>query len=107
MIRVCAACSIISVLTQWGATLVIKIRERENAVLVTHDMPRSRLQLYRPHAYDGSMSGSTRLRTILIGESAHVRAPFTPDTGYDTTHWVESDDSEYLAFGRNLYGSPL
>ena len=29
MIRVCAACSIISVLTQWGATLVIKIRERE------------------------------------------------------------------------------
>jgi len=26
---VCAACSIISVLTQWGATLVIKIRERE------------------------------------------------------------------------------
>ena len=25
----CAACSIISVLTQWGATLVIKIRERE------------------------------------------------------------------------------
>ena len=24
-----AACSIISVLTQWGATLVIKIRERE------------------------------------------------------------------------------
>jgi hypothetical protein len=29
IIRVCAACSIISVLTQWGATLVIKIRERE------------------------------------------------------------------------------
>ena len=31
MIRVCAACSIISVLTQWGATLVllIKMRERE------------------------------------------------------------------------------
>ena len=53
------------------------------------------------------MSGCTRLRTILIGESAHVRAPLTPDTGYDTTHWVESDDSEYLAFGRNLYGSPL
>jgi hypothetical protein len=26
---VCATCSIISVLTQWGATLVIKIRERE------------------------------------------------------------------------------
>jgi hypothetical protein len=26
---VCAACSIISVLTQWGATLVIKLRERE------------------------------------------------------------------------------
>ena len=25
----CAACSIISVLTQWGATLVIKVRERE------------------------------------------------------------------------------
>ena len=25
----CAACSIISVLTQWGATLVIKLRERE------------------------------------------------------------------------------
>ena len=24
----CAACSIISVLTQWGATLVIKLRER-------------------------------------------------------------------------------
>ena len=27
----CAACSIISVLTQWGATLVIKLRERETA----------------------------------------------------------------------------
>ena len=27
IIGVCAACSIISVLTQWGATLVIKIRE--------------------------------------------------------------------------------
>ena len=27
--QVCAACSIISVLTQWGATLVIKLRERE------------------------------------------------------------------------------
>ena len=26
---VCAACSIISVLTQWGATLVIQLRERE------------------------------------------------------------------------------
>jgi ABC-type multidrug transport system ATPase subunit len=29
MIRVCAACSVISVLTQWGATLVIKLGERE------------------------------------------------------------------------------
>jgi hypothetical protein len=26
----------------------------------------------------------------------------TPDTGYGTTHWVESDDSERLAFGRNF-----
>jgi len=28
LVSVCAACSIISVLTQWGATLVIKLRGR-------------------------------------------------------------------------------
>jgi len=33
IIRVCAACSIISVLTQWGATLVIKLREREREIV--------------------------------------------------------------------------
>jgi hypothetical protein len=32
MIRVCAACSIISVLTQWGATLVIKKKERDGDI---------------------------------------------------------------------------
>ena len=56
---------------------------------------------YTPHA-DGwfTTNGSTRLSTVLIGgESA--RASLTPDTGYDT-RWFESDDSEYLAIGRNL-----
>ena len=48
----------------------------------------------------GSTSGSTRSSTVLNGGSA--RAPPTPDTGYDTTHWFGSDDSEDQAVGRNL-----
>ena len=87
-------------------------RERERLVLVgTHDIPRSRAT---PHAdglqtlggSPGSTNGSTRLltrlSTVLNGGSA--RAPLTPDTGYDTTHWFESDDSEYQ--GRHLIRSP-
>ena len=54
------------------------------------------------------MSGSTRLKTVPIAETA--RALLTPDTrtddtGYDTlahTHGVGSADSECLVFGRNL-----
>ena len=30
----CAACSIISVLTQWGTTLAIQLRERERDLLI-------------------------------------------------------------------------
>jgi len=43
----------------------------------------------------GSTSGSARPSTVLNDGSAH--APPTPDTGYDTTHWFESEDSEYQA----------
>jgi len=57
---VCAACSIISVLTQWGATLVIKIRERESLDTVPsaphsltknngHDTYSIREQMYERH----------------------------------------------------------
>ena len=56
----CAACSIISVLTQWGATLVIKIRERESLDTVPsaphsltknngHDTYSIREQMYERH----------------------------------------------------------
>jgi hypothetical protein len=34
--------------------------------------------------------------------SYNCLAPLTPDTGYGIIHWFESDDSEFLAFGRNL-----
>ena len=55
----CAACSIISVLTQWGATLVIKLRERERergATLV--------IKLRERERESARASPTARLRTV-------------------------------------------
>ena len=53
----CAACSIISVLTQWGATLVIKLRERQ-----------------REREREYSLDGCTSPRSGLSPTGAHSRA---------------------------------
>ena len=78
----CAACSIISVLTQWGATLVINIREREIGLGRRHEHNtstrhtqvasyRKSRRIYR--ITGGSTSGSS---TLLISE---VWGGFSPE----------------------------
>ena len=73
-------------------------RERERLVLVKHDIPGSRVT---PHA-DGWFH--EWIHTLEYGPQGWERpcASHPGHTGYDTTHWFESDDSEYQAVGRNL-----
>jgi hypothetical protein len=73
---VCAACSIISVLTQWGATLVIKLRERcVFAFLRQHDFERSKPQT--PLSVAAALRTPASLPRRSTHQSGH-RAPPQP-----------------------------
>ena len=85
IIGVCAAGSIISVLTQWGATLVIKIRERERECPCERERERKESSLFlRRHFLNAQTPLSVahraphaRLRPGSTHESGH-RAPPQP-----------------------------